>query len=187
MNYVFGANATAAFADQASSFVNDVIHETGSQISSISPMTKFVLTNLPFFTAETGADDVAAEELAFVRNIGSILTYATSGYLVIYHYTLGQRINRALTASSIFMYGLTKLINGKEDDELKVRDPLDPTQPGILRGGYGGLLTLILTGVSMSSGYLLENDKMLVPKFWTPMTALDDIVDKAFEFGTSVI
>jgi len=162
----------------------EVLEDKYGKPSFLNPISHFFTTKMPWLTGH--GDSIAEEEIQFVRNVGSLFTYGSAAGLVLFTPKFSRRLNMALTASSIFMDGCTNLLNKDQDDDEKVNDPDDPTQPGLLRGGYGGQLTFALTGVSLLTGYLLENGKMSVPKFYTPMKTLDGIVDNAFEWGTKI-
>ena len=163
-----------------------VFNKPDEKTSFLSPITHFFLSRVPFNTYERESEDVAAEEAAFLRNVGALFTYSVATGLVLYTPGLARKINAALIASSLSVHGLSGLLrtNGNSDDDV-IGDP--STQPGLLRGGYGGQLTLGLTAVSLVTGFLLEQNKLYVPKFWTPMTTLDNYVENAFEFGVKIL
>jgi len=162
-----------------------VIDQPDEKSSFLNPITKFFLSKLPFGTYEKDSEEVAAEEAAFVRNVGATLTYSIAIFLNIYTPIIARQVNAALTASSLAVWGLSVLV-GKNGSENDASDD-GRIQPGLLRGGYGGQLTLGLTVVSLATGYLLDHNKMYVPTCWTPMTVVANYVDKAFELGTKML
>jgi len=162
-----------------------MVKEVKKRYNFVSPLSKFFVNRLPFFTGEKDAEEVAAEELAFVRSVGSIFTYSVSAFLMISQPKIGYRINAALTSVSVLMRGLTSFLNDEDDDDQKVKEGL--AKPGLLRGGNGGKLTLTLTGVALVASILLDIGKMPIPTFWTPMTPIDVYMKKAMEFATKLI
>jgi len=152
----------------------------------LNPVTKFFLAKLPFCSYEKDSEDVAAEEAAFVRNVGAILTYGIAACLNIYTPVLAMKTNAALTASSLAVHGISEVLGKNDRGESDISDD-SSTQPGLLKGGYGGQLTLGLTAVSLVMGFMLEHNKLYVPKFWTPMTNIDNFVGKYFEAGSAIL
>lgn len=131
----------------------------------LNPVTKFFINKFFFCTHKKDSEDVVAEEAAFVRNIGAILTYTYSIAVCLNRFTpvLAMKVNAALTVSSLDVHGISEFV-GKIDISDDGR-----TQPGLFKGRYGELLTLVLTDASLVMGYMSEHDKLYVPKFWTIM------------------
>eukprot|EP00555_Chaetoceros_dichaeta_P009266 CAMPEP_0198261620 /NCGR_PEP_ID=MMETSP1447-20131203/10308_1 /TAXON_ID=420782 /ORGANISM="Chaetoceros dichaeta, Strain CCMP1751" /LENGTH=434 /DNA_ID=CAMNT_0043949595 /DNA_START=127 /DNA_END=1431 /DNA_ORIENTATION=- len=152
----------------------------------LNPITKFFLAKLPFCSYEKDSEDVAAEEAAFVRNVGAILTYGIAACLNIYTPVLARKTNAALTASSLAVHGLSGVLGKNDRGESDISDD-GSTQPGLLKGGYGGQLTLGLTAVSLVMGFMLEHNNLNVPKFWKPMTNIDNFVEESFGFGSAIL
>lgn len=152
----------------------------------LNPVTKFFLAKLPFTTYEKDSEDVAAEEAAFVRNLGAVLTYSIAVCLNIYTPALARKINAALTASSLAVHGLSGVLGKSDGGENDISED-GSTEPGLLKGGYGGQLTLGLAAVALVTRFMLEQNMLYVPKFWTPMTVIVDFVDKTFVLGTDIL
>jgi len=163
-----------------------VFDQPGGKSFLMNPITKFFLAKLPFTSHEPDDAEVAAEEAAFIRNVGAIVTYGIAVALNIYTPSLARKVNAALTASSLAVHGLSEFVGKNDGGESDIRDD-GSTQPGLLKAGYGGQLTLGLTAVSLVMGYMLEHNKLYVPRFWTPMTVLDNYVDKTFELGAAIL
>jgi hypothetical protein len=167
-----------------------VVPISDETVSFLSPMTHFFLSKLPFPFSTYGkeSEEVAAEEVAFVRSVGAIIAYTTSAALVFCKPIFARKVNAALVASSLAVHGFSGLLainNNHHSTDDAMEDPI--TQPGLLKGGYGGQLTLGLAVVSLIMSYMLEHNKIRVPTFWTPMASLDKCVDELFEFGTKII
>jgi len=163
-----------------------VFDQPGKKSFFLNPVTNFFLAKLPFTYYEKDDEVVAAEEADFIRNVGAIFTYGIAVCLNIYTPVLARKINAALTASSLAVHGLSEFVGKNDGGESDISED-GSTQPGLLKGGYGGGLTLGLTAASLVMGYMLEHNKMYVPKFWTLMTVVDNYVDKTFELGAKIL
>jgi hypothetical protein len=82
------------------------------KVSFPSPITHFFLSKLPFPFSTYGkeSEEVAAEEVAFVRSVGAIIAYTASTALVFCKPVLARKVNVALVASSLAVHGLSGLL-----------------------------------------------------------------------------